>query len=199
MGEIKSILNKFNKTQEDLKAIATELVDKYPNSKRLVDMVTEINSALTALFTLENSLSEALTEAETDQKLLEDLLAQMEQADLYSNLTAEEQKNIAEYLVQNKQSLATPESLETYIQKNLMEKPSSNLISMYPKAWLVEKGKKIDDGSDGFDAYSAGLKDLKTKFDEDKAKVVKELAKIWFEKDPEAMLHEFYAEALKES
>lgn len=199
MGKFKSLISKFQKARDEIQSLGAEIVEGYPNSKTLIKMTQEIDVAVEALDTLLNSLDRAFTEAENDDSLKKSLLQQMEDSDIYSKLEPEHRELIAEYLVQNKQGLADQEMLLAYVEKALSQKSVSDLVGMYPKAKIIERGQKMDDGSDAFDAYASGLDAYRKDFDFDKTKAVKELAKLWINKGLEAVAKEFYALALKPS
>lgn len=195
--KFKALVEKFRKAQEQIKELGTDIVEVYPNSERLVKMTDEISTAVQALDSLAEVLEKALQDAEQDEALYSDLMSQIKDSALYSELKPAEQKKLAEWLVQSKQGLASPEVLVSYVEKTLTQKSEADLIGMLPKAKIVERGQSMSDGSDAFDAYSAGMEAYKRDFQMDKPKAVKELAKIWLSRGFEAIAREFYKEALK--
>lgn len=197
MGQFEKLVEKFRNAQEQIKKLGEEIVETYPNTPRLVEMSKEIDTAVTALDSLAQSLEEALERADQDQGLYKEMLTKMEESDIYSELKPAERKKLAEYLVQNKKGLADQETLIQYIERTLSQKSSSDLIAMYPKAKVIERGRAMDDGADDFDAYSAGMEAYRRDFDADKATAVKDLARLWAQKGFDAVAREFYAEALK--
>lgn len=197
MSKFKNLVEKFRKAQEQIKELGTDIVKVYPNSQRLVKMTEEIGTAVEALDSLAEVLEEALQIAEQEEALYSDLMGQIKDSEFYSELKPAEQKKLAEWLVQAKQGLATPEVLVGYVEKTLSQKSDSDLIGMLPKAKIVERGQAMNDGSDAFDAYNAGMDAWKRDLEMDRAKAVKELAKLWLSRGFEAIAREFYKEALK--
>lgn len=197
MGKFSSLIEKFKKARDEIKSLGDELLEKYPQSKRLVEMAEEIDVAVMALDGLHSGLEQVFQDAEQEESLKKEMLEQLDASELYKEFSKKEKEQIAEFSVQNKKPIADEPMLVAYVEKSLAQKPTSDLIAMYPKATLIERGQQLSDGSEGFDAYSAGLDSLKKEFDADKAKAVKELAKLWFAKGIEAVVKEFYSEALK--
>lgn len=195
--KFKALVDKFRKAQEQIKELGTDIVEVYPNSERLVKMTDEIATAVQALDSLAEVLEEALQSAEQDEALYTDVMTQMKESKLYSELKPAEQKKLAEWLVQSKQGLASPEILTAYIEKTLGQKKDEDLIGMLPKAKIIERGQTMSDGSDAFDAYAAGMDAYKRDLAMDRPKAVKELAKLWLSRGFEAIVREFYKEALK--
>lgn len=197
MSSFDSILKKFERVQEELKAIGNAIVEKYPESKKLTEFVEELNVAAVALDTVQQSIADALVEAETDDALKKSNLDTMAQSEIYKKFKPEEREKLAEFLVQSKRPLADEEKLKAYVEMSLQQKPSSDLLAMIPKQVLLDKGAEIDDGSEGFDAYSAGMEAFRKQLDADKLAAVKRLVDIWMQKGLEAIAREYYAEALK--
>lgn len=69
MGQFSGLVEKFRKAQEEIRDLGTQIVEAYPNSARLVDMTSEIDSAVTALDVLATSLEDALQAAEQDEEI----------------------------------------------------------------------------------------------------------------------------------
>lgn len=197
MGQFSGLVEKFRKAQEEIRDLGTQIVEAYPNSARLVDMTSEIDSAVTALDVLATSLEDALQAAEQDEGLYKSLMEQIEQTDIYREIKPGEREKIAEHLVQNKQRLADLETLQAYVEKALSQKSSSDLIGMYPKTKIIERGRALDDGAQGFDAYKEGLAAFQKDFDADKVTAVKELAKVWMSRGIDSVIRQFYAGALQ--
>jgi hypothetical protein len=198
MGHFSELVEKFREAQEKIRDLGTQIVEAYPNSPRLIEMSTEIDSAVTALDILATSLEDALQAAEQDDGLFKSLMEQIDQTEIYESIKPSEKKKIVEHLVQNKQRLADQEALMAYVEKSLSQKSSSDLIAMYPKAKILERGRAMDtENAEGFDAYKNGLAAYQKDFDADKATAVKELAKVWLSRGMDSIIREFYAGALQ--
>jgi hypothetical protein len=195
VSSFQSIVDRFKKIEEELGLLGDKIVEGYPNSKTLIGMVSEVKIASEALATLRGQIEEALTVAEKDEGLKKEFLTKIKESELYAELKPDEREMLAEFLVQTKQDLADREMLDAYVEKSLSQKPTSDLIAMIPKTKIIEKGKSLDDGSDGFDAYSTGFSFYQKAFNDDKFAAVKELVDIWFERGVDAVIREFYAEA----
>jgi len=194
---MKEVLQRFQKIQQDITDLGTFLVDTYPQSETLLEFVSELGVANDALTELQTKLNEAMQNAGQDESVKKDLLMQMADSPAYAPLSDQQKNQLAEYLVQNKEGLADEETLKGYVERALSQKSSSDLIAMYPKVKIIERGSSQDDGSDAFDAYSEGLAIIQKDFDEDKTKAVKDLAKLWEERGLDQVVKEFYAQAFQ--
>jgi len=197
MSKSGEILNKFQKIQDELKNVGTQILDDYPQSPVLVNLVGELNIAKEALEALRDNLATAVETAERETTLKTDFLKQMQASEVYRKLDEEDRDKIAEYLIKNGTELADTETLMGYIKQALNQRQETELVSMFPKQLLIEKGKAAGGEQDGFDAYSAGLTAFKQELAQNRDQALNELANLWVQKGLERVAKEFYAEALK--
>lgn len=197
MSKFSTLLKKFKDARDQIKEAGAEMVEKYPHTKLLVNMAQEVGVAGEALDHLIEEIEKALQSAEADEDLKKELTTQIKESPVYADFSDDERKKLAEHLVQTKQPLATEDTLTSYIQKSLDQKAVSDLVTMYPKALLVKKGESLNDGTKGFDAYTAGLNAIKKAFEADKAAGVKNLATLWLSQGMDKVAREYYKAALK--
>ena len=200
--EFKEILNKFGDQEAVLKELGTKILEKYPQSKNLVELFDELKAAVDSLSELKTKLDDALTEAETDQSLKLDLNSKVEASELYRGLSQSEKDKLTEYLVQNKADLADEATLLDYLVKDLETKDPKAIVGLIPKKVILDIGREtVEEGQPplgDFDAYKNGMDFLLKEMadSESKKEFIQDLAKNTLTGDPAGVIRKFYKEAL---
>lgn len=199
MATFKDLLNKFGEHEENLKELGDEIVRRYPQSKRLVELSKELSAAVDALEELKTKLAEAIEMAEQETALKLDLQDQVGKSATYSKLSAGDQDKLLEYLIANKAGLATDEELASFVKESYSQKDDAGLIAEFPKAHILELGRSAVAEADEFEAYQAGLKALQGQLadPEGRASIVSDLASVVFKEAPEQIIRSFYSKAFQ--
>lgn len=199
MPTFKNLLERFGEHEENLKELGDEIVKRYPQSKRLVELSKELSAAVDALDELKNKLEEAITMAEQETALKADLFDQVKASEVYSVLSDKDQDKLIEYLITNKAGLASAEELLKFVQDAYAQKDDAGLIAEFPKAHILELGKSLLPEADEFEAYQAGLKSLQGELSapESRAEIVNDLASVQMKEAPEQVIRSFYSKAFQ--
>lgn len=195
MGRFENLVAKFNNIQSELRSLGQQLPEEYPDLPKINDLTEEINVAIEAMGTLVQTFESVLQEVESDQSLYQEFISKMQASDIYSKWKPDEQKRVAEWLVGKKQDLADREGLIEQSEETLKQKDIADLVNMYPKAVVLQRGQEMG-GGDDFDAYQMGVEALRRDFEMNKDQAVEKLAGMLLERGLDAVAREFYAEAL---
>ena len=197
MGRFENLVAKFNNIQSELRSLGQQLPEAYPDMPKINDLAEEIGVAIDAMGTLAQTFESILQEVESDQSLYNEFVSKIESSDPYSKWKPDEQKKLAEWLVNKKQDLADRDTLIEETEENLKQKDIADLVNMYPKALILQRGQEMGgQGGDDFDAYQMGVEALRRDFEMDKDQAVEKLAGLQLERGLDAVAREFYQEAL---
>lgn len=199
MAKFKELLNKFEQHEENLKLLGDEIVKRYPQSKRLVELSKELSTAVDALSELKTKLDEAINLAEQESALKLDLMDQINAAPLYSSLSDYEKDTLVEFLIANEGGVASEEELLSFIKDSYSKKEDSELIAEFPKKEILDLGRSTGPEMDEFEAYQTGLKILQDQLSgpESKQEIINDLASIVFKEAPGQVIRSFYAKAFE--
>lgn len=201
MSDFRKLLDRFEDHEKNLKELGDALVQKYPQSKNLIELAQELGMAIDGLNALKTQLGEAIHEAESQTALLADLNDQMGKSEIYQTLSERDRKKLSDYLMQQKKGLAAEEELEAFIKKSLEQKSESELLSEFSKAHILELGQSVVEGEGNeFEAYKAGTDILLEQFRDPakKAEIVGDLAKILLKESPATAVKLFFSPAFKQ-
>lgn len=201
MSEFSKLLDQFKEHQDDLKNLGNQLVEKYPQSKTLLQLSRDLSSAIDGVDALRQKLQDTLEQADQESRLKKDLLDQMNQSDdLYDHLTPADRNKLAEFLLQNNTGLADRKQLMEFIQKAMAEKSNEDLIAEFTKDEIKELGQmQGTEGEDGFDSYQSGVKLLTDRFNDPakRTKMLEDLAEYKMDHKADEVLKSFFQKAFQ--
>lgn len=162
---------KFNSLIENLKAVekdygdaASELVRKYPQSSRLVEITKELEENIESMTSLREELQQLVETADLEKTLFVDLLDQLKRHPLVEGaaVTEADKKNLAETLVQHGLGVPSMDEIKEGLASTWMALPVKDLILQLPKKEIIKKGKEAleqqpEADQDAFNQYNEGL------------------------------------------
>jgi hypothetical protein len=200
MSDFKNLLDRFEDHEDNLKKLGDALVERYPQSKNLIQLSQELGSAIDGLGALKNRLSDAISEAEKQAALGADIADQMGKSEIYQNLSDRDRQKLSEYLVQNEAGLASDEELEAFVKKSLEQKSDQDLLAEFSKPHIMELGHALIPEADEFESYKEGSEALLQEIadPEKKAQLVNDLAKVLIKESPATIVKLFFNQAFKQ-
>ena len=197
MAEFHKILDQISGTQKTLQDVGNQIVERYPQSKNLVDLASDLSVAVEGLESLKTRLSESLAEAEQDNALKEDIKLQIADKPMYQSLPDDEKRLLAEWLVQNKQGLASEEQLKEFVQEKFANKDDKQIMGEFNKPYIINLGKELMTDADEFEAYAAGIDHLKQGLatPEGKKEIIDRIADEYLKTMPHRLIHMYYEDA----
>lgn len=197
MAEFKKILEEIEAVTQTLHEVGGKIIEKYPQSKNLIELVGDLNIAVEGLKALKEKLAVSLAEAEQDTALKEDLKLQLSEKPLYQGLEEDEKRLLAEWLVQNKQGLATEEDLKNFIQEKFAEKDAKTILGEFNKPYIIKLGQQLFENADEFEAYAEGVKYLKERLEspEGKTEIIDRIGDEYLKTMPHRLIHLYYEDA----
>ena len=206
MSDFQKLLDRFGEHEQNLRELGAALVQKYPQSKNLIQLSQELGAAIDGLDALRERLGEAIHEAESQTSLFADLDTQMAKSEVYQKLSDRDRKKLSEYLIQQGAGLATDEELKAFIKKSLEQKTEPELMSEFSKAHILELGQALlGEGTEGegneFDAYKAGLDAIRTQLQDPakKEEIITDLAEVLLKESPATVVRLFFPDAFKQT
>jgi hypothetical protein len=157
-----AVLDRLNKVKKELAEIREEAVSTL-DKEVLPVFIANLDALAEQLNKTGTSVEKHYQDEQNVDVMKQDLLDQMEEEQIYSDVPPEKRDEIAEKVIGDpKLNLASEEDLGQFIAKELANLEPKELITQaYSKDEIIRVGRSLSDekASDGI-KYSAGLKQL---------------------------------------
>lgn len=204
MAKAQQFVTRLGEIKTELEKLGDDFVDHFPRSSSLYKFVDEIGLAQQGLGALHDEMARAVQTADSEDKIKRDLLAQMEESDLYKFLKPEGRNRLAEYLVQQGAPLASAEDLLAFAVKSIGGLDAEHIVKNLSKEFVMQLGGQAPPGEMGqpegendnkFDAYKAGVDHIKETLNdaEQKDTFIGTLAREYLKREPELAIRKFYS------
>lgn len=196
MAKAEQFVARLGTITQELEKLGDDFVQHFPRSSSLYKFVDELSLAQQGLNALLDEMGHAVQTADSENKIKLDLLAQINESEIYKFLEKEAKSRLAEYLVQQGAPLASPEDLLSFAVKSIGGLDAEHIVKNLSKEFVMQLGGAPPGGGDeSFDAYKAGIDRIEQLLQdpEEKDQFIGTLAREYLKREPELAVRKFYS------